>query len=142
VISRRRLLGLALLVLVEAGCQGTDPLAVQDNPAGDRMLMHVLIGPADTGSQAVCAGPSLSDSCDADSADILIVDYAKIDDVAKWLDEGPSLAKQYVYTSEIGDDAGPVTLSVAYDAKAHEISKTRTAVAGARLANLIIAFLK
>jgi hypothetical protein len=58
-------------------------------------------------------------------------------DPIQWFHESFDLAKQFVYTDEIGLDAGPFTLSASYDAKARDLAKVQAGVAGARLAKLL-----
>jgi hypothetical protein len=58
-------------------------------------------------------------------------------DPAEWFHDSFDLAKQFVYTDEIGLDAGPFTLSADYDAKARDLAKVQAGVAGARLAKLL-----
>src|SRR5262245_18366893 len=58
-------------------------------------------------------------------------------DPAQWFHESFDLAKQFVYTDEIGLGAGPFTLSAGYDAKARDLAKVQAGVAGARLAQLL-----
>ena len=77
-------LGLVALSLAVSACQGTDPLSVIDNPAGDAAVMHVLLDPQ---SHAICAARSLSDPCDEQTADVLVSDVAAVGDVkAEWTD--------------------------------------------------------
>lgn len=67
---------------------------------------------------------------------------AAIDDPAKWVSESEWLAEQFVYVGPIGDGAGPFALTDAYQADAHRIAQEQVALAGARLARLIITALR
>ena len=81
---RIAIVGLAITLTLGA-CSRADPLSVQDQPGGDAVLLHVLTGPD---SQAICIRTSLSDGCDNETADVLITDFADIDDVhAEWIDD-------------------------------------------------------
>jgi hypothetical protein len=80
---RPAIAGLAAVLALNA-CARSDPLSVQDQPGGDSLLLHVLLG---TDSHAICIRHELSDPCDETTADILVVEVAEADDVqADWVD--------------------------------------------------------
>jgi len=60
-----------------------------------------------------------------------------IDDQSEWANESERLAEKFVYTSAIGDGAGPFSLTEAYQADAKRVAERQVALAGARLARLI-----
>lgn len=67
---------------------------------------------------------------------------AALSDPAVWFDEGFTVAKAEVYTTEIGPGIGDFKLSAAYLVNARKVAEGRASIAGARLANLINAALK
>jgi hypothetical protein len=66
----------------------------------------------------------------------------KDDKEEDWAAESFALAKSSVYVDPVGPGLGPFTMTDAYTAKAHQIAMERTALAGARLANLLKAALQ
>jgi S1/P1 Nuclease len=67
---------------------------------------------------------------------------ASISDETVWINESFQLAQTQVYQPPIGDGSGPFTLTTDYKQAAAGIANTRFALAGARLGNLIKAWLK
>lgn len=63
-------------------------------------------------------------------------------DAADWAQESFQQAKDHVYIAPVGDGAGPFNDTPAYHAQALKLAKTKLALAGARLANVLNAELK
>lgn len=62
---------------------------------------------------------------------------AAISDESKWINESFGVAQKSVYVDPIAVGAGPYTLDANYKINARKIAKSRVALAGVRLANLI-----
>jgi hypothetical protein len=62
---------------------------------------------------------------------------AKKADASDWIKESFDIAQTTVYSTPIGTNDGPVTITPAYKAKAQTIAAERVELAGERLANLI-----
>jgi len=67
---------------------------------------------------------------------------SSVSDPKAWFEEGAQIAKESVYTSAIGDDAGPFNLDADYQQTATRIARQRVALAGERLARLLNAAMK
>jgi hypothetical protein len=71
-------------------------------------------------------------------ADLKVNDAAaKILDAQKWIEESVELAKQYAYAAPVSLGKNPVMLTRDYETNARNISRSQTALAAARLANII-----
>jgi hypothetical protein len=62
---------------------------------------------------------------------------AKKADASDWIKESFDIAQTTVYSTPIGTNDGPFTITPAYKAKAQTIAAERVELAGERLANLI-----
>lgn len=67
---------------------------------------------------------------------------AAISDESKWINESFLAAKKSVYVDPVGVGLGPYTLDATYRANVRKVAKSRVALAGVRLANLINGELK
>jgi hypothetical protein len=126
----------------------------RQHPEGDQggNLLPIKCGSGCAGSREVHAywdnvlGASNSAELAAQAAARLPVADAKeasIADEKVWIAESVEIAKQYVYAvPPIEDGPEPSVLTEAYKEQAARIAKERVALAGARLAKLIIDALK
>lgn len=111
-----------LVKVCNPGCN-TELHAIWDN----------LLGTSSDPNAAVATGKSLA------AADPT---QAGISDVATWGEESFDLAKSKAYVDPVQVGTGPFTLTAAYNSSAEKVAKTRVALAGARLANLLNSELK
>jgi hypothetical protein len=90
-------------------------------------------GASDDVAMVIQQGKSMHAATGAPAADL---------DPKTWANESFALAKGDVYTTPVGEGAGPFTLTPGYTQKAQKIADERISLAAARLANILKADLK
>jgi hypothetical protein len=115
------------------GDAGGNDVKVHCTACGSAKELHAvwdnLLGNTDAPPQDAIAAAAKLPPADASQASQM--------DEGTWINESFTIAKASVYSSPVKDDDGPVTLTAAYESKAHQIADQRIALAGSRLAKLL-----